>query len=77
MAKHAELQSDPSLQRAQTKELFDSSDFSPFGVPVGSPARGGDVAVNVFDINQPGLPTPFYSALASQCLKRIFFLKVE
>ena len=31
-------------------------------VPVGSPSRGGDVAV--YDINQPSLPTPFYSALA-------------
>ena len=35
-------------------------------VPVGSPARGGDVGdgdVYVFDINQPSLPTPFYSVL--------------
>ena len=32
-------------------------------VPAGSPSRGGDVAVNVFDINQPSLPTPFYSVL--------------
>ena len=30
---------------------------------MGSPARGGDVAVNVFDINQPSLPTLFYSVL--------------
>ena len=29
------------------------------------PSRGGDVAVNVFDINQPSLPTPFYSILVS------------
>ena len=34
-------------------------------VPVGSPSRGGDVAVDVFDINQPNLPTPFYSVLVS------------
>ena len=34
-------------------------------VPTGSPSRGGDVAVYVFDINQPSLPTPFYSALVS------------
>ena len=33
---------------------------SPF-VPTGSPSRGGDVAVYVFDINQPSLPTPFCS----------------
>ena len=29
-------------------------------VPPGSPSRGGDVAVYVFDINQPNLPTPFF-----------------
>ena len=30
-------------------------------VPVGSPSHGGDVAVYVFNITQPSLPTPFYS----------------
>ena len=35
------------------------------GVPAGSPSRGGDVAVYVFDINQPSLPTPFYPVLVS------------
>ena len=34
-------------------------------VPAGSPSRGGHVAVYVFDINQPSLPTPFYSVLVS------------
>ena len=34
-------------------------------VPEGSPSRGGNVAGYVFDINQPSLPTPFYSALVS------------
>ena len=34
-------------------------------VPAGSPPRGGDVAVHVFDINQPSLPIPFYSLLVS------------
>ena len=34
-------------------------------VPMGSPPRGGDVAVYVFDINQLSLPTPFYSVLVS------------
>ena len=34
-------------------------------VPAVSPSRGGDVAVYVSDINQPSLPTPFHSALAS------------
>ena len=39
--------------------------FLRFGVPGGSPSRGGDVAVNGFDINQPSTPTPFYSVLVS------------
>ena len=39
--------------------------FSPLGVPTGSPSRGGDVAVYVKDINQPSLPTPFYTVLVS------------
>ena len=34
-------------------------------VPAGSPSRGADVTVYVFDINQPSLPTPFYSILVS------------
>ena len=28
-----------------------------------SPSRGGDVAVYVFQVNQPSLPSPFYSVL--------------
>ena len=35
------------------------------GVPTGSPPRGGDLAVYVFDINQPSLPTPFYAIFVS------------
>ena len=34
-------------------------------VPAGSPSRGGDIVVYVFDINQPNLPTPFDSILVS------------
>ena len=34
-------------------------------VPAGSPSRGGDVTIYVCDINQPSLPTPFYSVLVS------------
>ena len=34
-------------------------------VPSDSSSRGGDVAVNVFDINQPSVPTPYYSVLVS------------
>ena len=30
-------------------------------VPAGSPSRGRDVVVYVKDVNQPSLPTPFYS----------------
>ena len=38
----------------------------PWGyVPAGSPSRGGDVTVYVFDRNQPSLPAPFYSFLVS------------
>ena len=32
---------------------------------MGSRSRGGDVAVHVFDVNQPSLPTPFSSVLIS------------
>ena len=34
-------------------------------VPTGSPSRGGEVAVYVFDINQPSSPTPFCFVLVS------------
>ena len=34
-------------------------------VSAGSSSRGGDVAGYVDDINQPSLPTPFYSVLAT------------
>ena len=34
-------------------------------VSEGSPSRGGDVTVYVFNINQPSLPTPFSSVLVS------------
>ena len=32
---------------------------------MGSPSRAGDVTVYVHDINQPSLPTPFYSVLVT------------
>ena len=35
------------------------------GLPAGSPSRSGDVVVYVEDVNQPSLPTPFYSVLVS------------
>ena len=34
-------------------------------VIAGSPSRDGDVAVYVFDINQPSFPTSFYSVFVS------------
>ena len=34
-------------------------------VPAVSPSRSGDVAVYVLDLQQPSLPTAFYSALVS------------
>ena len=34
-------------------------------VPTGLTSRGGDVAVSVFDMSQPRLPTPFHSDLVS------------
>ena len=39
--------------------------FSAESGPTGSPSRGGDVTVCGFDINQPILPTPFYSVLVT------------
>ena len=39
--------------------------FVAVNVPTCSPSRGGDVAVYVFDVNQPSLPTPFHSVLVS------------
>ena len=35
------------------------SAMSILAIPTGSPSRGGDVAVYVFDVNHPSLPTPF------------------
>ena len=35
----------------------------PLTLPTGSPSYGGDVTVYFTDINQPSLPTPFYSVL--------------
>ena len=33
--------------------------------PAGSPSRGGDIVVYVFDIHQPSLPTPLYYMFVS------------
>ena len=42
---------------------FLTSSSSSLAAPAGSPSCGKDVAVNVLDVNQPNLPTPFYSVL--------------
>ena len=39
--------------------------FWSFLFTTGSPSRGGNVTVHVFDMNHPSLPTPFYSVLVS------------
>ena len=39
--------------------------IAPLIVLAGWPLRGRDVEVNVFDVNQPSLPSPFYSVLVS------------
>ena len=45
-----------------------------FYAPAGSPSCGGDVAVYVFDINQPSLPTPFHFVLVSASVLMAFEL---
>ena len=42
-----------------------SSESVSLSLPEDSPSRGWDVAVYIFDINQPSLPTAFYSLLVS------------
>ena len=37
----------------------------PLVVPVGSPSRGEDVSIYFVNVNQPSLPTLFYSVLVS------------
>ena len=59
-----------SLNRPLINRLiyFLSINFVPLSlaeVSTGSPSRGGDVAVYVFDISQPSLPTPFHYVLVS------------
>ena len=63
-----------NLSAFQTSQIVTRTDlhlilflfFSiPVHLPAGSPSRGGDVVVYAKDINQPSLPTPFYSVLVS------------
>ena len=59
---HFVLLSHSALLVLSTLCLFMNVSFSP---RVHLHARGGDVVFYAFDINQPSLPTPFYSALVS------------
>ena len=49
----------------QTNNNNNNKSNPPPSVPAGSPSRGGDAAVYVFDLNQPSLPTPFCSVIMS------------
>ena len=54
----------PAKRKRYLYEMVVKVDFM-YDVPAGSPLRGGDIAVYVADINQPSLPTPFYSIIVS------------
>ena len=58
----------------KAKKVYFNCDLSERTVvsllPAGSPSHGGDIVVYVFDINQPSLPTSFYSALVSVSVLR-------
>ena len=52
----------PSVSSAAVSPV---SSWTVLSFRTGLPSRGGDVAVYVYDVNQPSLPTPFYSVLVS------------
>ena len=45
--------------------LVEQRHITVMAAPTGSPSRGGDITVYVYDLNQPSLPTPFKSVLVS------------
>ena len=47
------------------QKTVDRNHFYCLWVPAGSPSRGGDVTVYIYDMNHPSLPTPFYSVHVS------------
>ena len=55
----------PSILIRHNLFCFDKAVAHTSAVPAGSLSRGGDVALYVFDINQPSLPTSIYSVLVS------------
>ena len=48
---------------SKSVQIFPIADFTLMST--GSLSRGMDVAVYVFEINQPSFPTPFYSVFVS------------
>ena len=50
----------PSILIRHNLFCFDKAVAHTSAVPAGSLSRGGDVALYVFDINQPSLPTPIF-----------------
>ena len=69
MAGQADHHTQIQFSKVNTKSMgyFKTKSFiwSCYSVSMGPLSRGGDVAVYVFDINQPSLPTPFYYVLVS------------
>ena len=55
----------PSILIRHNLFCFDKAVAHTSAVPAGSLSRGGDVALYVFDINQPSLPTLLYSIFVS------------
>ena len=71
-SKRADLSEEDDLKLSQLQNVLllllafcSLSNVASSTVPAGSPSRGGEVTVYVCDINQPSLPTPFYSVLVS------------
>ena len=56
------------MQPVHFIDVYDFWQFSYIAVPAGSPSRGGYVKVYVLNINQPSLPTPFFSLLKCFCV---------
>ena len=59
------LETRSTTRHCPTTDFHDTGVLCLIGVPTDLPSRDGDVVVYVQDINQPSLPTPFYSVLVS------------
>ena len=62
LQRHPTTATNPNLSVCLSLSLLP---LSPSLSPMDAPSRGGDVAVYVFDVNQPNLSTRFYSVLVS------------